>query len=78
MGPALSQRHPESRNAGWIRFGGRVPVIKTYEYMLTDLAAYGEVVRERRQEGWRLMRIAVPRIGAGKEWRLIFERDSGR
>ena len=53
-------------------------MIKTYEYMLTDLATCKEVVHERRREGWRLMRISIPEIGAGKDWRLIFERDSGR
>ena len=52
-------------------------MIKTYEYMLTDLAACREAVHEHRRDGWRLMRIAVPEIGKGEDWRLIFERDSG-
>ena len=52
-------------------------MINTYEYLLTDLATYTDVVHEHRHEGWRLMRIAVPEIGTGKDWRLIFERESG-
>lgn len=50
-------------------------MINTYEYLLTDLATYTDVVHEHRHEGWRLMRIAVPEIGTGKDWRLIFERE---
>jgi hypothetical protein len=53
-------------------------MIKTYEYLLADLGNYKEVVHEHRREGWRLMRIAVPEVGAGKDWRLIFEREGGK
>jgi hypothetical protein len=53
-------------------------MINTYEYMLTDLATYTDMVHEHRRDGWRLMRIAVPDVGTGKDWRLIFERESGK
>lgn len=49
-------------------------MMRTYEYMLIDLASYKEVVNERQREGWRLMRISAPAIGTGEDWRLIFER----
>ncbi len=52
-------------------------MIRAYEYVLTDLATYKDSVYERRREGWWLVRISVPQIDAGKDWRLIFERDSG-
>ncbi len=50
--------------------------MRTYEYVLTDLATNKDAVHEHRREGWRLVRISVPRIDAEKDWRLIFERDS--
>ena len=52
-------------------------MIKTYEYMLIDLATYKEVVNERGRDGWRLIRISTPAIGSGKGWGLIFERNRG-
>ena len=41
-------------------------MINTYEYMLTDLATYTDVVHEHRRDGWRLMRIAVPTSVPGR------------
>ena len=45
--------------------------------MFADIATdKEEVAHQHARNGWRLMRISVPEIGAGKDWGLTFERDS--
>jgi hypothetical protein len=73
---ALGGAQDEREEAGRA-FEARHPLVKSYEYLLIDLATYKEVARERQREGWRLMRISAPAVGAGVGWRLTFERDVG-